>query len=199
MKKITYLFFMLAGIAGFLASCSSLSTVSVTKRHYNGGYFVQINNNKHKTEAIADKIKIAEDQPVQIVQPAVANNEHQIVSTEENLRTNILSETPKTKRDVSKAISASVISHSAPGNLKNTMKPNTMKELQQINTTSKYLISESKGHNNGNNGLIWTIIVILLLLWLLSLLTGGWGLGGLIYILLVLAIILLILKLLGII
>lgn len=197
MKKIIYALFLVLTAAMVLSSCSSqLSTVSIEKRHYNKGYFVQMNK-KYRSESVSGDIKTSVAEPVRSTQVTSEDAISEAIPAEETPATGTIA-AGENKQAISKNLSASVAKSPAPGNLKRSFTPNTLKELKEMKAASKRIISESKGNNN-NNGLIWTIIVILLLLWLLSLLTGGWGLGGLLYLFLVVAIVLIILKLLGII
>jgi len=200
MKKLLYSFFIFAGMAMIFSSCSTqLPTVSIAKRHYKNGYYVSVNNNKHTSDATSEVTKNVIAEPASVAPvTSTANNVSETSPVEENTSGNTFT-APKNKQNISKELTASAVKHAAPGNLKRTITPNTVKELKNIQAASKLMVSENKNHSNNNNSLIWTIIVILLLLWLLSVLMGGWGLGGILHLLLVIALILLILHLLGII
>lgn len=197
MKKITYSLFLFAATAMLLASCSTqLSNVSVTKRHYRSGYYVDMGNAKHKTEIASQKTIVPAIETVPVSQVKEANN----VSESTPIITTTASGTiasKKNKQDIPKELIASSHKHSASGSLTQLPVPNTVKELKNIQVISN-ILSESKS-NDHNHSLLWTIIVILLILWLISFLMGGWGLGGLLNLLLVIALILIILSLLGII
>ena len=199
MKKFVYSLFLVITAAMVLASCSTqLSTVSIEKRHYNKGYFVQMGK-KYKSESASRDIKTSVAEPVRSTQVTSENNVSETVPVSETPVTGTIA-VAKNKQAVSKNLTASAAKHSAPSNLKRNFTPNTLKELKELKAASKRMVFESKSHDNNNNrGLLWTIIVILLILWLISFLSGGWGLGGILHLLLVIALVLLILMLLGVI
>ncbi|HET7819799.1 MAG TPA: lmo0937 family membrane protein [Bacteroidia bacterium] len=196
MKKTIYplVLFIIAGI--LLTSCSTqLSTVSIKKRHYRSGYYVDIANSKKNNESV-----IQEQQPIDTKQITNKITDNKTIA-ETTTPATILETTPaqKNEKTIPKDLTASAVKHTPTQTGKIKLKHITSsEELKNIAERAQYLSDINKGNNN-NGGLIWTIIVILLVLWLLALLTGGWGLGGLIYLLLVIALILLILKLLGVI
>jgi len=203
MKRLGHSLFLLTIASLLLDSCSTqLTTASITKRHYRSGYFVDMGNAKHKTESIALKtIPVTTESAVIEKSPGTqitsANNisENTPFTTVSSSGSNAIS---KTKKDISKELTASTQKHTETSNLKQFITPNTLQEIKNIKAISKYIKSENKGHKN-NHSLLWTIVVILLLLWIISYLMGGWGLGGILNLLLVIALILIILSLLGII
>ena len=204
MKKISYSLFLLITATLLLSSCGTqLSTVSITKRHYSSGYYVDINNTKHKTETASQKtIPIATGTPVlessPVTREEVANNVSETTPVKAVTASGTIA-TPKNKNDNLKELTASTDKYSATNHQKQNITLNTLQELKNIQTISRSISSERKGHNGNNHSLLWTIIVILLILWLISFLMGGWGLGGLLNLLLVIALVLIILSLLGII
>lgn len=193
MKKITRSLFLLAAASLFLASCSQLANMTITKRHFNSGYYVDMGNAKHKTEAIAQQTKAPAAEITPVAQTANTNKTAEPVKTP---ATAVATAAPGKKKDISRGLMASALKHDASGNVKPTLVPNTLQELKSMKALSKRIALESKGNNN-NHSLLWTIIVIILIIWLVSYLMGGWGLGGLLNLLLLIALILIILALLG--
>ena len=195
MKKIIYplVLFIVAGM--LLASCSTqLSTVSIKKRHYRNGYYVDIANSKKNNESVKEQQSIDAKLIVNEITSDKTIAETTIPAT--SIET---APAQKNEKTIPKDLTASTVKHTPTQTGKIKLKHITSsEELKNIAERTQYLSDANNGNNN-NGGLIWTIIVILLVLWLLALLTGGWGLGGLIYLLLVIALILLILKLLGVI
>lgn len=197
MKKIAYSLFLFAGAAMLLASCSTqLSNVSVTKRHYRSGYYVDMGNAKHKTEVASQKTIVPAIETAPVLQVKEENNVSKSTPVITSVATNPIA-SKKNKQDIPKELTASSHKHSASGSLMQLPVPNTVKELKNIQVISKVLASENKRNNDGNHSLIWTIIVILLVLWLVSILLD-YSFGGLIYLLLVIALVLILLRLLGI-
>ena len=194
MKNLSTLFFALITI--FLcSSCKQLSDLSVTKRHYREGYYIDYRSDKTENRAYrasgdynknSDKeqfLMVDGDSPVK---PSSMHGHEQLTSL------------PKAARTIKKA---PVISSRLPENKTLTHLPDRslQKEILPADTKVPVVkVEKIKADDGGRSGyLIWTLILILLVLWLLSLLTGGWGLGGLIYIFLVVALVLLLLRLLS--
>lgn len=192
MKKITYSLYILAAVF-LLSSCSWLSTLSITKRHYSKGYHIDMVA-KHKTEAIKQAIT---SETSSVKQSAPGNNIFETTAQHPTANGRTVAK-PANELTSSKEIIASIVKPAGANKFSNLV-PNTLEELKNINATGKVYVSESKARDSNSHGLLWTIIVILLVLWLLSLLTGGWGLGGLLHLLLVIALILIILTLLNVI
>ena len=151
MKKFVYSLFMLTAIAMLLASCGTqLSSVSISKRHYNNGYYVSVNN-KHKSDDLSKetKVSVTDTELTPVTHVTASNNVSQSSPVQETTPEAILSAN-KNKRNISKELTASAAKHIAPANLKPAITPNTIKELKHIQAESKRIISETKSNNNRN-------------------------------------------------
>lgn len=192
MKKLPVYLILFSAI--IISSCASLPGVSVTKRNFRNGYYLDFISGKTTgTEAIkSDNLKEQPaDLPVNIFpkdnllnpSPLLAYAEKEPIPADkrknEMKNTSILKKLQAIKTNNAKVPLIKIRYKSRP-----LIKPT----MDTDNNTA------SINHEGGS--IIWTLIGILLLLWLLSLLTGGWGLGGLIYLFLVVAVILAILRLL---
>lgn len=190
-KLITYLSICL--IAGILFS-SCKSNISIAKRHYNKGYYVDYNSGKHDVTTVKEEEKTALsniDRPVNFKQEKVAQNSVSSQSdqnsvTEKNI---IVASNKKMLPDVN-----------AKQNTKQSLK-SKIKTITNPAAKIKHSLfgADKKSTASANDdalSIFWVVILILLILWAVGLLAGGFGLGGLINVLLVIALILLILWLL---
>ena len=183
-KLITPIILFISAIV-LLSSCSS--KLSLTKRHYRKGYYVN-NTHKHATPKINDDKKITINNPT-ITEPILEENVYAqpIISNEI-----LLSDATKNYSG-NKELTQTQINYFKPKELKQTLNanaPSIKKQLFQFNKLTK-----SSGERDALS-LFWIVILVILILWLLGFLAGGFGLGGLINLLLVVALILLILWLL---
>lgn len=191
MKKI-YTSILLTFLAAlFFSACNS--SITIKKRHYRKGYYININrewNNASCNEAeneaqLITREKDAESMPAKISPgseksfPALKNSQADEFSPQ--------SKEHKTK----KVISTYKTHYQLPGKML-AKKIDALKKNQAVKKINAVKdINDDDGYS-----LLWIVILILLILWLLGVLSGGWGLGGLLYILLVIALVLLILWLL---
>ena len=190
-KLITYLSICL--IAGILFS-SCKSNMSIAKRHYNKGYYVDINSNKHAVTTVKEEEKTVlsnTGKPMSFQQDKVAQNSvsmraDQYSVTEKNIT---LASNEKTQRN---AISKENTKQTIKSKIKSITNP-AAKIKNSLFGTDK---SSTCSVNDDGLSVFWVVILILLILWAVGLLAGGFGLGGLINVLLVIALILLILWLL---
>jgi hypothetical protein len=190
-KLITYLSICL--IAGILFS-SCKSNMSIAKRHYNKGYYVDINSNKHVVTTAKEEEKtvlLNTGKPVNFQQDKVAPNAVSMQSdqnsgTEKN---NTVASNEKTKSNI---ISKQNAKQTIKSKVKSIINPTAKikNNLFGVNKASTCSASDD------SLSIFWVVILILLILWAVGLLAGGFGLGGLINVLLVIALILLILWLL---
>jgi hypothetical protein len=177
---------LLAGL--FFASCSSLS---VTKRRYTKGYFVERHGRNHvqlkKSEtAIAQAGSQEKQAPVQVVQSLskTMNGEAAPVPVEKRI---VTAQAPIKSNNVKKG------QPSATDVISMAVK-HPVKALKQAGT-----LVNTAATSDDALSLLWVVIVVILILYLLGLLFDGFGLGSLIHLLAVIAIVLLILWLLRII
>ena len=198
MKKITL--YSVACLIGSILICSCESNLSITKRHYNSGYYVDFN--KNKTLPVAkEQSPSAQSKQLNVVSSGntdkavlVSNNtkETQISNTLSvaTPAANIINKAIKVKHNlVSKPVSVIV------SNEKGQLGINEQKGSEQITMDAAQKMTSE--HSDGAAlSLLWLVIVIILIIWLIGILAGGFGLGGLINLLLIIALILLILWLL---
>ena len=198
MKKILLFLLVTVGASVVLSSCSQMSTITVAKRHFKNGYYIDYGSNLKKTDVIQSDAP-AKDQPVlaSTQKPAVYKASIKAAFP----RKELVNRESLPNRDNAIATSELKQNNRATKNRSATLASNVAavaKTLVEHPKEIKNSIAEKKitaRHSNGN--LIWTIIAILVILILLDILTGGW-LGGLLYLLLVIVLILLLLRLLGI-
>ena len=198
MKKIfsSAILFVTACLV-FTSCAEQLSNLSVIKRHYKNGYYVNFNNNNSENNS-----KPVISQTEEIKSALEKNNTYASVSKKEDVK-EITLENKAEVFDRESPISAGAsIADRKFGNATQSIAPTKAapdKKLTRIPAKIKNIVSENKDQHKrrgGAGGLLWLIIVILLVLFLLGLLSGGFG--GLIYLILVIALVLLLLKILGI-
>lgn len=190
MKKILILSSLCILASILLSSCGT--HLSMTKRHYNKGYYVSNTNNRRAISQPQEKRAISGNTtPSYYLTPVVADESDLNAYQPKSLATGQGSFTASTKK----------IQHSAVQN-KNIQRISPKKMLLSKQATiqngydtlkAKKIVSD--GERNGLS-LFWLIILVILILWAVGFLAGGFGLGGLINLLLLVALILLILWLL---
>jgi hypothetical protein len=189
MKKLFAPFALFTVAVLLLSSCSNLTKISLTKRHYRSGYFVDFGGKK-TAPAIA---KLPARTKHQNLSSVIAKSEGSLA---------INTPTVNSEKPV---ISQNKIQENPPVNLTRYSTKQLLTEpftiAENPSVQNKQTFSEENFSGGGpiaSDGLslLWIVIVILLILWLVGLLAGGWGLGGLINILLIIALVLLILWLL---
>jgi len=170
----------------FFSSCNHRSGISITKRHYNKGYYIA-----HKSSAgkVTQKEPLASNKssvaPIQSQRstPAASpliNEKTLTASNEKTVKQTTLKKTHQLHRSV----------HFTP------VQNNQYTKIESRLKKSLGLKSGSMRSGDDALSLLWIVILIILALYVLALLTGGWGLGGLIHVLAVVALVLLILWLL---
>lgn len=190
----------MALIAIFLfTSCGS--SLTVTKRQHNKGYYVSFNKIKHSDRSNPEEA---------LKEESNTNEENTAIRTAEGVEENTEIISTSTEDDVA-ATDTDMEEVSAPEvKKKNTFVSNALNLKKAVNekvegsatkiknsfSTQQDEMSTPAPREDGLS-LLWIIILVILILWLLGFL-GGIG-GSLIHLLLVIALILLILWLLGII
>jgi hypothetical protein len=199
MKKLftSAVLFVLAGV--LLSSCSNTSGLSITKRHYRSGYYVNWGSKK-QVPAVAKIPLMARHQGIPVIS---AKSETQVSTTGSTVASTKSGIVIKNEPSKKIQISENKIINST----------SSSKNIFTVNADATNNVAESPGVNNrqtlseSNSGagdaaagaalsLLWIVIVVILILFLIGVLSGGWGLGGLLYLLLVIALVLLILWLL---
>lgn len=193
----------------FYASCSPTSKLSITKRHYNSGYYVDHVSTKTTTAPVA-KANASE----QLVKEDQSNNASAVATQSEALNTYASKEKVSAKAVIKSAASNSTAkSHEAKQQKASVSEPKTnslgakptavealdMYAKNPFSFRSISHIKHSKAFVDGDSSarsLLWIIILVILILWLIGILGDGFGTGGLINLLLVIALILFILWLL---
>jgi len=196
MKKLLFVsvICILTGILFY--SCKS--NLSITKRHFNKGFYIdyikspEVTSNSEKEENFVqkktDSITTNSDP---ILVSNIAETDFPNVSTKSDNESNDKSTEQQIIKNTSEPDQSKQIKHhSKIIKAADFIKNHTILKNQKIGTTN----SDGEALS-----LLWLVILVLLILWLLGLLTEGFGLGGLFHVFLVIALILLILWLLRII
>jgi hypothetical protein len=178
-------------IINIIVATLIFSSCTLTKRHYNNGYYVEHKKSKTPQKINNTQQKIVKNKP-EIIKDSTYNSE-QI--------TNVTKKTNASENyNVEKIISEKkIIKRKTYGNIK---KPNmkVASDKALLASKSKKLFIESQDKKNASDGdglsLFWVVILILLLLWFFGFIFLA---NALLHLLLVLAIVLLILWLLRII
>ncbi|MCE3296136.1 MAG: hypothetical protein K0R65_1850 [Crocinitomicaceae bacterium] len=190
-------------LGSVLFSCGS--SLTVTKRRVNKGFYIASNNNKgiskHVKENEADKpyhkpiseIAIApEEMPQETV---IARNETPVAQAEQELQADgtVTESTPQPASVKHKIIQKKMAAAESTKRIIEKVSYQPKKHLQKMKQSAS-----PQPIVGAVLSLFWIVILIIFLLYLVGLLAGGFGLGGLIHLLLVITLILLILWLLGI-
>lgn len=204
MKKIIQFCVLFMGVSLFLSSCGSLT---VKKRHFNKGYYVDFNSNRTFNND-KDKKEVLEELSLEKSDQKTLNQSETLVAEEggKGIQTQEESQVIKQKPSginalVSKDILIRNDIASSLQENKSDEKANTnhsgLKKIKKIhNTLEKQLFKKMPApKSDSGHGLLWTIIVVLLILWILGLLFGV--LGNLIHLLVLIILILILLRLLG--
>jgi hypothetical protein len=178
------------------SSCES--NFSITKRHYNKGYYIDYTKSNKAITSKADN-NISQNPTMVSVntgQNVVKQDAVPVNSVQSIVEKNAIAVT-----SIKKALPKVGLRPVATQNLPVKTEAN---ESSFLGNNSTRYNSPEKATNitDGDHGerralsLLWLVIVIVLILWLIGLLAGGFGLGGFINLLLLVALILLILWLL---
>ncbi len=192
MKKLMSLS-MLVIITGILFSSCGGSYISITKRHYNKGYYIVYNNGKHAVPLSKGEYKTIQTKPAKSINDPQGLAEQNTIDG--NIRQNAIT-TNNAKVTSNKKVQANpIIQQQGSGQ---TIEPKTkiinnpVAQIKRVLSESKNTCSVASDHDGLS--LFWVVILIILVLWAIGFV--GFGLVGLINVLLVIALILLILWLL---
>jgi len=189
MKKLLAPFALFTLAVVLLSSCGNLTKLSLTKRHYRSGYFVDF----------------AKKRAIPTVTKSPAGTRHQNLTLVTAKTETSLARNNPTANSEKLVIPQKQIQEKSHFTISSTSTKQLLAEPMGIAESpmvqNKQAFSEENDSGGGSAAsaglsLLWIVIVIVLVLWLIGLLAGGWGLGGLINILLIVALILLILWLL---
>ena len=190
-----FLLFLISTV--FLASCSNLT---VQKRLYRPGYYVDWNQNQQAKKALdvptenqsAQMDGIATEAPKDEVAIENIGQPETMTSTTMD-SVSAKAEFKKSIRKSDKIKSDNIKSGKGAGvNENRSLFPHISNAHNLIEANSS-LAGQSDGEGIGS--LLWLIVVVLLILWLLGIVVAN--LGGIIYILLVVALVLLLLRILS--
>jgi hypothetical protein len=191
-------------ILGSILFSSCGSSLTITKRRVNKGFYVASNHNKGITKHVNEK---EADRPFN--NKAVSEA---AISPEEAYAEPVLAE-PIASKSAEPVLTADVSTEkpAEPAAAKHktirhtiAAAESTKRIIEKMTVSPKKHMQKMKQKSSPQPladdalSLFWIVVLIIFLLYLLGLLTGGFGLGGLIHLLLVVALILLILWLLGI-
>ena len=186
MKKII-MFSAICALAGILfTSCNS--NWSISKRHFNNGYYVDNGKNKHAEVIAIDKKERTkgEQDDFSRSDESIKPDTEKVTGTQQHAITVVSGkQTPgKTAAEKKKL---------------NAERPvNTFKNPSQKIKETFSKINQKKNAKEDGEGLslFWIIILIILILWVLGVISTGFAIGSIINLLLLAALILLILWLL---
>ena len=193
MKKIITFSTVCIILSLLFSSCGS--NTSLTKRHYNKGYYIAHTKGKHKvvTEKKDEKITQLKTKEASVIDASKVKTQHNSIA--EHKVSNPITE--------NKTLVASTGRTPIVFNVHIVSKH----PVKQVPTFNLFPVKENKHtifnkkrvspvSHDGHLSLFWIVILVLLILWALGLLGGGFGLGIFINVLLIIALILLILWLL---
>ncbi len=183
--------FICTGI--LFTSCSHESSISLTKRHYRNGYYVERTSKSNAKQNEQEKVYSKQSVFVspKIDQPVITDD---VLANADKISENKQGDANHTTSFRIKQVDRkAVIKAILPGFSKIKTQLNTVKSLLENKNKIKK-IQDTPGDDA--RSFFWIVITVLLILWLLGFIAGGWGLGNLINLLLAIALILFILWLL---
>ena len=193
MKKITLSVYVLAVAVILLSSCSRFSDVSLLKRHYRSGYYVETcsaSKPSQKTKAESQESnQQAAITPVDKGTQQKQSEFRRITPVNKNID---IAERVENKESQIKKSETVLRSFEAPVETNETSRK-ISNESKILNLKQAY---DGGEHHSALGGLLWLIIVVLLILFLLNFILTL-NLGSLVYIILVVALILLLFRLIG--
>jgi hypothetical protein len=191
-------------ILGSILFSSCGSSLTITKRRVNKGFYIAGNHNKGITKHVKEK---EADKP--FYNKAVSEA---AISPEEAYAEPVVAEPIVTKAVPEPVLRADVATEkpAEPAAVKHktiqqrmAAAESTKRIIEKVSFNPKKHVQKMKQKSSPQPivgavlSLFWIVILLIFLLYLIGLLAGGFGLGGLIHLLLVLTLILLILWLLG--
>jgi hypothetical protein len=187
MKKILTLTTACIILCLVLASCKS--NLSITKRHYNNGYYIAHSKGKQNPTASKEEGKIVQRKASLSPYSIPASIEKEIITPakQQNNKTIITANALKEENKVTSVYIAKPVVNAKTGLIKYPA-PKIKSRASQNNSV---IISDD---DDDGLSLFWIIILIIVILWAVGFL--AFGLGSLIHLLLLVALILLILWLL---
>ena len=190
MKKLITLSSIFIITSVLFTSCRS--NMSVTKRHYNNGYYITNTKAKQTNSRSAEEERVAKKEVKKTVEPSK-------VIIEENDKDSYFNQNPI-------MANSDVVASTEKVQDKKISKSIAMKRLRDTAIEApasqvKHIVSQAKNirtYTAEGDGLslFWIIILVLLILWAIGFISSGFLIGSVINLLLLVALILLILWLL---
>ncbi len=196
MRKIFTPLFILCAVVILLSSCSKNSSLSLTKRHYRNGYFVEYANGKQNN---AKKNSVKTNEP----KTAESGNSHDkvnVLSRVENKKSDndhnsIASENKKPTNSAQKALNTISSAKDKVSKMLPFMEVLTKDPVLDRVLSDKRFTQTPARHEN--RPWIWAIVILVFVLFYLGLKSSITGISWLLYFLLILAIILMIIHIAG--
>lgn len=173
-----------------LSACGS--NMSITKRHYNNGYYVSYSDGKQAV--LTPKVREVQSKTSESLNSVQDQ-------TEQNTKSEYSEQSPATGNTLvvadNEKLQRKAISHQRTNDALKHLSKIVKNPVAQIkhNLFETKRLSPNAPEREGLS-LFWIVILVILILWALGFLAGGFGLGGLINLLLIVALILFILWLL---
>jgi hypothetical protein len=179
----------------FFSSCGT--SLSIAKRHYRKGFYVEFAKHNQAPSPVKNAEKKPSPDKRTILSYSVLKPEKRIVE----MAGNIIPK-PTQVQSIHKTTGGK------PQLYKTVSMQNSLLTDKQTNAVTKniaiqtgpFFTQDSEYHDDGGGraalSLLWIIIVIILIIWLIGILAGNFGIGPVINVLLIIALILLILWLL---
>ena len=189
MKKNTLFTSIIIVTTVLLSSCGA--NMSITKRHYNNGYYVSNTKmpSKEKQRGIEKWAQTKTNESPNFAHNKSEDNAINIDSAESLIIDNNVMVASNNKIEGS-TNSRNIIKHAIKQQAK------ILTHATEQNKHTSFRKNKLSDDSDDPLSLLWIVIVAILILWVLGLLTGGFGLGGLFHLLLLIAVILLVLWLL---
>ncbi len=205
MKRIITSAFTFGLIALIFTSCSRYSDLSIAKRHYRSGYYVEYNSGR-KAEPTVQEAKVNTGKTNSQVDINIPSNTktlaNSIVQAKPTNQTNTTATTSSPSSPNNNFALAKKFRNAAPAEPSSDIRKIEQVQHKSIEYTkalfhsTKNYVEEARHHGGGGgHSLLWWIIVILLVICVIDLLDNGF-LGTLIWLILVIALVLLLLRLL---
>ncbi len=176
-----------------VASCGS--SLSITKRHYNKGYYISSNFRKQSVSNPKEDEKLIQIAENETTYAVIDHKEKsaQVSQNNDNVPAGIITIESNDKNEFSTESTENSFVTGTSEKVKNIFAP----AVNIKNAISNKKMKSTPASDGGGLSLLWIVIIVLLILWALGFISGNFG--GLVHLLLVIALILLILWLLRII
>ncbi len=196
-------------ILGSILFSSCGSSLTITKRKVNKGFYIASNRNKAFTKNVAEK---QADQPFHnkaVSEIAIGPESAEPAYTPAQVQTQAQTQAQTNEQVTADAVVVEKTAEPAASKHKTIREriaasESTGRFIEKVSHQPKKHLEKLKQKSSPQPivgavlSLFWIVILLIFLLYLIGLLAGGFGLGGLIHLLLVITLILLILWLLGI-